>query len=416
MIRAHFFRNRRARPDEAHVALEHIPELRKLVEREAPQNSANPRDARIRFDLEHRAAHLVQMTDFAETLVRVGDHRAEFVERERAAIESDSLLFEEHRTGRCDLDRDGRQNDHRRGERQDHERDADVKHSFRGQLRLVRGRGREGQERDSFQLFDLDAREPVLEEIHRDARANAELLAQQEDLLHLIELLARHREHDLVDDLRKLAILEQRADLGHRPVHAKSRPAVRQAVPIGDESQDFVAPVFVVFDQPRDIDRATARADDQYRAVVESLCANVTRHDAQRDLLEDEKKRRQDREEDEPGARKLSQRQQVRQRREQDVADRDDAENRQHFPLERQRAMAVITVVTEQQHRPDDQHHRIDLEIVLEGKEAGGETIRREDRQQQIANPKCREEGYRGQTEVDQVHDPRDHSPLLLKH
>src|SRR6266536_1857922 len=34
-VRLHLFRDRRARPDQAHVALEHIPELRQLVEREA---------------------------------------------------------------------------------------------------------------------------------------------------------------------------------------------------------------------------------------------------------------------------------------------------------------------------------------------------------------------------------------------
>src|SRR4026207_2257189 len=56
-----------------------------------------------------------------------------------------------------------------------------------GELRLVRRRGGDLQERHAFQLFDLQPRDAVLEDVHRDARADAELLAHQEDLLHLVE-------------------------------------------------------------------------------------------------------------------------------------------------------------------------------------------------------------------------------------
>src|SRR5207253_6082595 len=47
VVRRHFLRNRRPRADETHVALEHVPELRELVERELAQHAADRRHARI---------------------------------------------------------------------------------------------------------------------------------------------------------------------------------------------------------------------------------------------------------------------------------------------------------------------------------------------------------------------------------
>ena len=52
--------HRRARSDEAHVADEHVQELRQLVDRVLAQDPAHPRHARIALDLEHRARLLVQ--------------------------------------------------------------------------------------------------------------------------------------------------------------------------------------------------------------------------------------------------------------------------------------------------------------------------------------------------------------------
>src|SRR5439155_19973300 len=42
--------------------------------------------------------------------------------------------------------------------------------------------------------------------------------------------------------------------------------------------------------------------------------------------------------------------------------------------------------------------------------------FRRDQRHQQIANEESGEKGDRGQSEIDQVRDPRDQPPLLLKH
>src|SRR5205814_6281309 len=123
-------------------------------------------------------------------------------------------------------------------------------------------RGSEREKWDAVELLDLDPRHAVREEVHRHARANAELLAHQEDLLHLVELLARDGEDDLVDRLRHLPVLEHALEIGNAAEDAVTRPAVRKMMTIGDEAEDFVAPIFVLFDHRGQIGGGAAGADD----------------------------------------------------------------------------------------------------------------------------------------------------------
>src|SRR5205823_14179479 len=184
--------------------------------------------------------------------------------------------------------------------------DGDVEEPFEGELRLVRRRRGKGQERDSFQLLDLDPGHAVLEEVHGYAGADAELLAVEEDLLHLVELLPRHGEDDLVDRLGLQPPLEQRAQLRHGAEDTVARPPVREAVAVGDEAEDLVAPVLVALDDARHFDGAAASADDEDGAVVEAIEADVARDHAHGDLLDDQEERGEDAEEDEPGAGELA--------------------------------------------------------------------------------------------------------------
>ena len=62
------------------------------------------RDARVVGDLEDRAAHFVHGLQFVFELLGVGDHGAEFVKRERRAVEAGALLPEKDRAGRSQLD------------------------------------------------------------------------------------------------------------------------------------------------------------------------------------------------------------------------------------------------------------------------------------------------------------------------
>ena len=77
------------RADEAHVADQHVPQLRQLVEPRAAQEAADRRDAVVVLPRPHRAG------------CRLGvlPHRTELVDREDAAVLADALLVIEGRTG-----------------------------------------------------------------------------------------------------------------------------------------------------------------------------------------------------------------------------------------------------------------------------------------------------------------------------
>src|SRR5206468_2480246 len=69
--------DRRARADEAHVALEDVPELRQLVEARLAEPRTDARHARIAGDLEDRADHLVEVLELGLLRLGILDHRAE---------------------------------------------------------------------------------------------------------------------------------------------------------------------------------------------------------------------------------------------------------------------------------------------------------------------------------------------------
>src|SRR5439155_2065701 len=74
------------RGDEAHLALEHVPELRELVEARAAEERPDPRDARVSaLDLEQRPVDLVHVQDLTPPLLGAREHRPELDDLERRA-------------------------------------------------------------------------------------------------------------------------------------------------------------------------------------------------------------------------------------------------------------------------------------------------------------------------------------------
>ncbi len=95
----------RARADEAHLALEHVPELRELVEARASQEAADARHARVdTLDLEQRAVDLVHVQDLAAPLLRADGHRPELDDLERRAETAAARLPVERRALAVDAD------------------------------------------------------------------------------------------------------------------------------------------------------------------------------------------------------------------------------------------------------------------------------------------------------------------------
>src|SRR5207253_2133186 len=78
--------------------------------------------------------------------------------------------------------------------------------------------------------------------------------------------------------------------------------------------------------------------------------------------------------------------------------------------------VAVVAVVGEEEHRPDDQDDRVDLQILLQRVETGREALRGKQREDEVAEIKRGKKGERGKREVDEVDDPRDERCLLSQH
>lgn len=85
--------------DQAHVALQDVEELRKLINTRLPQELPHGREARIISDLEHRPARLVQVLDLALPLGRIRHHGPELVQVKPWLVAADALLNEEARPG-----------------------------------------------------------------------------------------------------------------------------------------------------------------------------------------------------------------------------------------------------------------------------------------------------------------------------
>src|SRR5436853_4058472 len=88
------------RPHQAHLAPEHVPDLRQLVEMTGAKLLAERGDARIIPDLEDRPPHLVEARQSARILRSLEKHGAELVQPEEAAVQPNPPLREERRPGR----------------------------------------------------------------------------------------------------------------------------------------------------------------------------------------------------------------------------------------------------------------------------------------------------------------------------
>ena len=94
-----------SRPSGAHLALQHVEDLRDLVEREAAEEPPDARDPRVLTDLEECALRFVLVLELGLELGCARDHRAELQHRKVALSDTDAAIDEEDRTARIELDR-----------------------------------------------------------------------------------------------------------------------------------------------------------------------------------------------------------------------------------------------------------------------------------------------------------------------
>jgi hypothetical protein len=105
-------RQGRARADQAHLAPKHVPELRQLVQRRSPQETADPRDPGVVGEFEGMTVDLVLRDEVRQLLLGVGAHAAELDNREQPSVKAHSLLPEEDGALRVELDRHGQHQYH----------------------------------------------------------------------------------------------------------------------------------------------------------------------------------------------------------------------------------------------------------------------------------------------------------------
>src|SRR5437660_48547 len=99
-------RDYRPRPDQAHLALEHIDQLRQFVQAALSQQPSHPRHPRVIANLEDQARDLAAAAHLFKHRLGVDHHGAELEAAEMPAVEPDAILYEEHWTRPIQLDRD----------------------------------------------------------------------------------------------------------------------------------------------------------------------------------------------------------------------------------------------------------------------------------------------------------------------
>src|SRR5690606_4852373 len=92
----------RPRSDEAHLALQHVPQLRQLVEARLAEEATDTRNARVVPELVVAIPLFLQLRtlfqELLEDLVGVFDHRGEFAALEASAAPPDPRMAVDHRT------------------------------------------------------------------------------------------------------------------------------------------------------------------------------------------------------------------------------------------------------------------------------------------------------------------------------
>src|SRR5208337_1574268 len=109
----------RPRPDQAHLPVQHIPELRKFVEAVAAENMADASDSGIVVDFEDRALPLIAGAQILLQVFGVGHHGAKLVATEGAAFDPGAFGGINHRTGRVQVDKQSDDRHERTDQRQD---------------------------------------------------------------------------------------------------------------------------------------------------------------------------------------------------------------------------------------------------------------------------------------------------------
>ena len=209
----------RTRADETHLAGQHVPELRQLVEPVAAQEAAHRGQPRI----------VALREDLAGFALGVLPHGAELDDLERPQGAAHALLAEEHRPGGRQAHRQGGEHEERRGGDRQHRRAAEVEGALDRHRRAPVALAHHLDQRQVVDPAVAHRADEALERTRQEqdgraARAAAGDLVDQRGL----PAVGLGRQDDVVD----LAAREQALELGGAR-EAPSEHVVRPDVAIG---------------------------------------------------------------------------------------------------------------------------------------------------------------------------------------
>ena len=252
----------RSRADEGHLAGEDIEELRELVDGGFSDEAADAGDARVAWD------------GPALLFVRFGllHHGAELIHHERLVMKADTLLLEDDRTRRGELDED-RDDEHDRAEEDDADEGADdVDGALRGGLDRVGERDvPDVDDREAIHVFGDRLRVDDVVIVRDELRMNAGLLADVDDAVQLRVGCERQGDRDFVDGVLREDVLE----LGDAADDLDALIALAEFCDVVDDAVDVVAPVRVAAAGVDELVGGVREADEHDVLLVEALPAEA---------------------------------------------------------------------------------------------------------------------------------------------
>ncbi len=196
---AHELRPFGARPDKAHIPLEHAPALRQFVDPRGPHELSDAGHPRVVHARELRAVAF-----------GIGLHRAELEQLEFLAVMADSGLAIESRAPAIELNEQGENDDERRGQQQDQRGGGDIEAAFERARNRPAGRKAIGKDQPAgVQRIEIDTARLAFEKAREIVHRNAGHLYPQQILERKRIAALFQREHDFgrvepIDMLRQI--------------------------------------------------------------------------------------------------------------------------------------------------------------------------------------------------------------------
>ena len=221
----------RARPHEAHLALQHVPQLRQLVEAACACRRPPTRVTRGSSFILKRAPE-ISLSGASATPLALGahPHGAELDDPEDAPAAAVALLPEEHGPAAVELHGRRDQRQQRRQQQQAEAGDRHV-HDPLGQAHAAReAHRREVHDRHSLQLLDGGVGGEHLEEARHDREVHVRAAGRAQQVERLLVRGAREREDHPVD-LELVHEARQVCGAAHQRRGARRHGAARRRSP-----------------------------------------------------------------------------------------------------------------------------------------------------------------------------------------